>query len=207
MEYKVVNGKKRKYSEAAPNLYKPETRKGQTATSGGLGSDIVPYNCTAFIIDRSIVWMTDVQKIPDSTWNTLVRYAPRNSSPQYSDPEIDMNEGRKFSYVCVQYPLLILDCSGEENPKSHLTWAESVACAMRFKAERTYLIGIGHLLTHADLLVMCEEIDGTRKVGDKDKVIADCEVYMESRKKGLWKATKEEKLWMRPSYDGLRLAV
>lgn len=95
-------------------------------------------------------------------------------------------------------PVFILDCLRPEPHPSHYGISESVATARRMNAQRTYWLGFSHELTHDEWVSIGEAMDG-RPVTK--------EGLRPSARMALEKVEGGEPLWVRPSFDGLKISI
>lgn len=84
--------------------------------------EVHPYWCFGFMIQHSIVYMSDVSHIPEDVW-----------------PIIESGE---------QKSVLVVDCLRLRAHMSHMGVREAAATIRRLEAERNYLIGFNHELPH-----------------------------------------------------------
>lgn len=136
-----------------------------------------PYWCFGFVIQDSIVYMSDVSHIPEDAWAII-------------------EPGKRKS-------VLVIDCLRLQPHTSHMGLRETAATIRRLDAERNYVIGFNHDLLH-DEWVTIGKAAGCESV----RTLAD---MTESECEGV-KMMREEKVdgkghWVRPSHDGLRVAV
>ncbi|THH29721.1 hypothetical protein EUX98_g4464 [Antrodiella citrinella] len=144
-----------------------------------LPKPIQPYLCLGFVINDCITYISDVSHIPEDVWDFL-------------QPQNDGHEGANVP------PVFILDCLRPKSHTSHLGIAESVAYARRMGAQRTYLTGFGHEVSHDEYQRVCESVGG--------KVIPLGE-RTQSEEKCLSLIQEGKSLWLRPAFDGLRVFV
>jgi phosphoribosyl 1,2-cyclic phosphodiesterase len=135
-----------------------------------------PYFCYAFKIQDSVVYLSDVSWISEESWAVLNE--PSNNNPSH------------------QYAVAIVDCLRPMSHISHYGIKEAVNVARRINAQRTYLTGFGHEVSHDEYVTVGENVGG--KVIDnptvKEKYCIDL-------------LDKGQNIWLRPSHDGLRIEV
>jgi len=141
---------------------------------------IQPYLCFGFVINDCVTYISDVSHIPEDVWEFL---QPKS------------NDGHGGANVP---PVLVLDCLRPKPHTSHLGIAESVAYARRMGAQRTYLTGFGHEVSHDEYTRVCEF------VGGKAIPLAG---RTSSEEKCLDLIQDGRTLWLRPAFDGLRVYV
>ncbi|KII93635.1 hypothetical protein PLICRDRAFT_35866 [Plicaturopsis crispa FD-325 SS-3] len=136
---------------------------------------IHPYICFGFKI-RHLVYISDVSHIPDDTWSLLEQPRP--------------DEG--------PLPVFVLDCLRLHPHTSHLGFGDSVKTARRLAAQRTYLTGFGHEVSHDEYVRIGEAVGG-----------ADVESTSLTKveAKGVSLIGEGQPLWLRPAHDGLRIFI
>ena len=96
-----------------------------------------------------------------------------------------------------QIPMFILDCLRIKSHTSHFGLKQAVETVRRFKAQRSYLVGFTHDLSHEEYTEILRSM-------------SDDNVDLESASKLVLEAVelvKGEPQWTRPAYDGLRVFV
>ena len=96
-------------------------------------------------------------------------------------------------------PILVLDCLYLKPHKSHLSLQQSVEYARLIGSLRTYLVGFSHEVSHEEYETLLKAVGG-RQVPPEEMT--------EAVERGM--ATLDlrgEPIWIRPSYDGLRVFV
>ncbi|GAA94712.1 hypothetical protein E5Q_01365 [Mixia osmundae IAM 14324] len=166
-----------------------------------------PYICLGFLFDRAIAYLSDVNFIPEETWQ-LIR-------------------GSKESSI----PICIVDCLRIVPHTSHFGLPQAVATARRMGAQRTYLFGFAHRITHDAWVYATSALGKGRhahdapeplsKNGKRQKtkglvrapevgnVQAQWESFTEHALEELeeWEGGPREPIWVRPAFDGLRVWV
>lgn len=136
---------------------------------------IQPYPCFGFVVQDSLVYLSDVSHIPEDVWGFLKGDETTGSVP----------------------PVFVLDCLRLQPHTSHLGLAESITIARQMGAQRTYLTGFGHEVSHDEYVTFCEAASGkVKKVG-----------LTSTEKVGLPLVGEGKRVWVRPAYDGLRVFV
>ncbi|OCH87504.1 hypothetical protein OBBRIDRAFT_820602 [Obba rivulosa] len=138
---------------------------------------IQPYICFGFLIQQAIVYISDVSHIPDDVWTLF-----ESPSPAIQRPPL----------------VLVLDCLGLKPHRAHFSIAQSVATAKRMKADRTYLLGFSHKVSHDEYVAMGEAIGGKRLT---------TQMLTDSVRKGLGTIEEGQPIWVRPAFDGLKVVV
>ncbi|KAI0067920.1 hypothetical protein BV25DRAFT_888186 [Artomyces pyxidatus] len=139
-----------------------------------------PYICYGFEIQDSIVYLSDVSLIPDDSWELLERPA--------------LDGGRRKPYA-----VAIVDCLRPIAHISHYGIKEAVNCSRRLNAQRSYLIGFGHEISHEEYTTIGEVVGG-KDVSEFGKLSAGEEKCIERLDEG-------HPIWLRPSHDGLRFTI
>lgn len=121
-----------------------------------------------------MIYLSDVSHIPEDIWAYLKR----------SDVDVP--------------PVFVLDCLRLQPHTSHLGIADSVEIARRMGAQRTYLTGFGHEVSHDEYVTITEQVGGKRKTKTQLTTM---------EKSGLALIAEGEPIWMRPAFDGLRVFV
>jgi len=146
----------------------------QLEVPGKSASKIHPYVSWGFKVDEAVVYLADVSHIPDDSWPII------ESSPE-------------------TLPVFILDCLNIQAHVSHFGWAEAITTARRVAAQRTYLVGFCHKLSHDECVTLGEALGG--------KEIADTTELTVKQQEGLALIEEGEKVWLRPAHDGLRVFI
>lgn len=100
---------------------------------------IHPYLCFGFLIQDTIIYISDVSLIPDDTW-ALLELAKK------------------------PMPVLVLDCLRLRSHTSHMGIQEAVATVRRLNPSRTYLTGFSHDISHDEYVTI-----GRAAGGDEPK--------------------------------------
>jgi hypothetical protein len=135
------------------------------------------------VIHDSVVYISDVSHIPEDVWAMFGRSA---------------EDGEQEQQRTQVPPVLVLDCLRLQPHTSHLGIADSVAVARRMGAQKTYLTGFGHEVSHDEYVTMMEAVGGRQKF---DRPFTPVE------QQGLALIEEGSSIWIRPAYDGLRLFV
>lgn len=140
---------------------------------------IQPYLCFGFVINDCVTYMSDVSHIPEDVWEFL-------------QPQVNGHGGASVP------PVFILDCLRPKSHTSHLGIAESVTYARRMGAQRTYLTGFGHEVSHDEYTAVCESVGG-KEIPPAERTA--------SEEKCLNLIEEGKAIWLRPAFDGLRLFI
>lgn len=100
-----------------------------SGTSINVPPKIRPYLCFGFLIQDTIIYISDVSLIPDDTWAFL--------------------ESAKKPM-----PVLVLDCLRLRSHVSHMGVQEAVSTVRRLNPSRTYLTGFGHEISHDEYVTI-----------------------------------------------------
>lgn len=96
---------------------------------------IHPYLCFGFLIQDTIIYISDVSLIPDDTWALL--------------------ESAKKPM-----PVLVLDCLRLRSHTSHMGVQEAVTTVRRLNPRRTYLTGFSHDISHDEYVTIGKAAGG-----------------------------------------------
>lgn len=202
-------------------------------TFGPTGAVEGPYGCLAFLFDRSICYMSDVSSIPDSTYAPLGVLPPLSSSSSPASIHLSPNlttEGsdtdsdvtRSTSPVSTAatsldfepipmglppLPILVIDTLRLKPHTSHFGLAEAVSTANRLGAQRTYLLGFTHGVTHECWEKACEAI-GEGRIANEKSIEEEIEIGNhpdEFAQEALRVVGPVNPIWVRPAFDGLWL--
>ncbi|KAL4069423.1 beta-lactamase-like protein [Scleroderma citrinum] len=141
----------------------------------GLVPEVQPYWCFGFMIQQSIVYMSDVSHIPEDAW-TIIESGKRKS-------------------------VLVVDCLRLRPHTSHMGIQEAATTIRRLDAERNYLIGFNHDLLHDEWVTIGKAVGygPVENTADMTKpVYAGVKMIREGKVDG-------KGHWVRPSHDGLRV--
>ena len=127
-----------------------------------------------------MVYLSDVSHIPEDIWALFNR--PADGSQQSSVP-----------------PVFVLDCLRLKPHTSHLGLAQSIEIARRMGAERTYLTGFGHEVSHEEYVTITEAVSGGNIKYHAQLTAVE--------KQGLEMIPEGRATWVRPAFDGLRVFV
>ncbi|KDQ20404.1 hypothetical protein BOTBODRAFT_123974 [Botryobasidium botryosum FD-172 SS1] len=149
----------------------PNTLETTASGSPSLPAKVTPYICYGFVVNSRVVYLSDVSHIPPAAWDAI----------QTASPRCDV---------------LVADCLRIASHISHFGINDVVQTARRLGAGRTYIVGMGHSVTH-DQWVQIGESAGGQKVPDP---VGKVEIALESMEEG-------EDVWVRPAIDGLRVSL
>ncbi|KAI9462316.1 beta-lactamase-like protein [Lactarius psammicola] len=159
---------------AAPAL--PSRRPLASSNDGQGVPELYPYLCHAFKIQDSVIYLSDVSWISDESWAVINQPSVDNPSHQYA--------------------VAIVDCLRPVAHISHYGIREAVNVARRINAQRTYLTGFGHEVSHEEYVTIGEHVGGKTI----DNLTATEKYCIDLVDEG-------KKIWLRPSHDGLRFDV
>jgi len=130
-------------SDGAPgiNLYTPLSTLPSTPTKSGLSllaDKVTPYTANGFLIQDSLIYISDASFIPNETWTLLEESRKRNGRPSVA----------------------IIDCLRPMAHTSHFGLREAVATAREIGAVRSYCVGFGHEVSHASYEKIFGAVDG-----------------------------------------------
>ncbi|KAI9444963.1 beta-lactamase-like protein [Lactarius indigo] len=159
---------------AAPAL---PSRQPLASVNDGQGvPELYPYLCHAFKIQDSVIYLSDVSWISDESWAVINQPSVNNPSHRYA--------------------VAIVDCLRPIAHISHYGIREAVNVARRINAQRTYLIGFGHEVSHEEYVTIGEHVGG-KTIDNPTAIEKQCIDLVDEGKK----------IWLRPSHDGLRFEV
>lgn len=141
------------------------------------GDDLQPYLSFGFKIKEEIIYISDVSHIPDNVWPIL---CPLNSSSAT--------------------PVCVLDCLQLKPHASHMNLAQSVDVARKIHAQKTYLTGFCHEVTHDEYVNITSALQ-THDFQHSSAMLSELETS------ALSTIAKGNPLWIRPAHDGLRVLV
>lgn len=136
---------------------------------------VQPYFSLGFRIGDHIVYLSDVSHIPESAWPII----------------LERKDDRPL-------PVCILDCLGLRRHTSHFGLDQTVEAARKIGAQRTYILGFSHAVSHDEYVTITEVLGGNTK---DESSLSDIE------KKGIELLGAGEAIWMRPAHDGLRVFI
>ena len=92
-----------------------------------LANKVTPYISNGFLIQGSLIYISDASSVPEETWALLEESRNRNGQPLVA----------------------VVDCLRPLKHTSHFGLKETVATARRIGAIRTYCVGFGHEVSHS----------------------------------------------------------
>jgi len=155
-------------------------------TAGQNPKEIYPYICWGFKIDDSVVYLSDVSHIPD--YSVL----------------------KSFSGTL---PVFVLDCLHLDSHISHFGLVDALDTALKVGAQRTYLTGFSHRISHDEYVTLGEHISLGSNITTTDTPQSSAQVksglaLIKKYYAGLSSlVTVEQGIWVRPAHDGLRVFV
>ncbi|KAF8272972.1 hypothetical protein EI94DRAFT_1717135 [Lactarius quietus] len=160
--------------QAGPGL--PSRRLPASADDGQGVPELYPYLCHAFKIQDSVIYLSDVSWISDESWAVI------------NQPSVDNPSHR--------YAVAIVDCLRPIAHISHYGIKEAVNVARRINAQRTYLTGFGHEVSHEEYVTIGEYVGG-KTIDNPTAMEKYCIDLVDEGKN----------IWLRPSHDGLQFEV
>ena len=143
---------------------------------------IQPYLCLGFIIEDAVVYLSDVSHIPEDVWALFERADDGHNPSQTPRPSV-----------------FVLDCLRLIPHTSHLGLAQSIEIARRMGADRTYLTGFGHEVSHDEYVTITEAVSGGKAKPTRSLTAVE--------KQGVEMVPDGKAVWVRPAFDGLRVFV
>jgi hypothetical protein len=98
---------------------------------------VTPYIANGFLIQGSLIYMSDASLVPKETWALLEDSWKRNGQPSVA----------------------VVDCLRPVKHTSHFGLKEAVSTARKIGAVRTYCVGFGHEVSHASYEKIFEGVD------------------------------------------------
>lgn len=147
-----------------------------SANNGQGVPELHPYLCHAFKIQDSVIYLSDVSWISDESWAVINQPSVNNPSHRYA--------------------VAIVDCLRPIAHISHYGIKEAVNVARRINAQRTYLTGFGHEVSHEEYVTIGEHVGG-KAISNPTATEKYCIDLVDEGKE----------IWLRPSHDGLRFEV
>ena len=99
---------------------------------------VTPYIANGFLIQGSLLYISDASFVPEETWTLLEESRKLNGRPSVA----------------------VVDCLRPLKHTSHFGLKEAVSTARRIGAVRTYCVGFGHEVSHASYEKIFGAIDG-----------------------------------------------
>jgi hypothetical protein len=185
-----------------------------------------PLICLGFIFDESVIYMSDLDSIPPSTWDILNRtfhLASTHSKQSFplTPNDTPPHSARMSSPITPSRPLvLIIDVLWPINyHSSHINLAQAMEIAIKLNPHMTYITDMTHPTTHFMWEEICRSISGkdghyTTEEGDRWHPDADAtrdvvkKVWSDPQFQG--DAGRRIKSWggrVEPGWDGLVLQV
>lgn len=161
-------------------------------TAGQPSKEVHPYICWGFNIEDSVVYLSDVSFIPD-------------------DSVLKSASGI--------LPVIILDCLTLKSHTSHFGLVDALDTALGVAAQRTYLTGFGHRVSHDEYVTLGEMIQRgsgtlttdasqqTARVQDGLELIKQYFTGLSLPHQQALIDTGAKGIWLRPAHDGLRVCI
>ncbi|KAG8985706.1 hypothetical protein FRB90_004498 [Tulasnella sp. 427] len=157
-----------------------------------------PFKCFSFIFNNSLIYMSDVSNIPEEQWPIILHPPPQpcgEGAVERSVPREDENNEPSRA----DYKVFIVDVLRPTPFVSHFGLDQAVQAARKIGAVRNFTLGFCHDMNHDQWLAISEAIgqprDAWLKYTDPDVQAA------------LGVVSEGPSVWMRPSFDGLRIVV
>ncbi|KAG9013901.1 hypothetical protein FRB94_004281 [Tulasnella sp. JGI-2019a] len=173
-----------------PSGFRDISRSGAvTPNTSAQPETSIPLKCFAFVINNTLLYMSDVSHIPDDEWSTILNPPSRPRAVDATDDNADSSPPK------TQYSAFIVDLLRPVTFVSHFGIDQAVTAARRIGAHRNYTVGMNHPISHDQWISIGEYL----------------ELGSDSNEAPLQEAlslvSKGEPLWMRPAFDGLRLVI
>jgi len=131
------------HSTPPPTLPSAPTRSGMSQ----FANTVTPYIANGFLIQGSMIYISDASFVPDGTWVLLEESRKRNGQPSVA----------------------VIDCLRPEKHTSHFGLREALSTARRIGAIRSYCVGFGHEVSHVTYEKIFGAVDGR---SDRDGLTA-----------------------------------
>ncbi|KAI5475376.1 hypothetical protein MNV49_001480 [Pseudohyphozyma bogoriensis] len=105
-----------------------------------------PLICNGFLINSSLLYISDVSYIPWATWAAI--------AAECSLPD-ETGQFHSASSTLPRIQAAILDCTGLKSGSSHFGFPQAIDTAHRLGAARTYLTDLPHLTSHECWVYTC----------------------------------------------------
>jgi len=206
--FEVQHG--RLWAAASPPAFTPTpaittpsspTKMPSTPKPGPSASSLVPPAAPA-LVSRQLLASADGQGVPELYPYLCHAFKIKDSVIYLSDVSWISDESwavinqPSIDDPSHRYAVAIVDCLRPIAHISHYGIREAVNVARRINAKRTYLTGFGHEVSHEEYATIGEYVGG--------KTI---ESLTAMEKHCIDLVDEGEKIWLRPSHDGLRFEV
>lgn len=165
------------YAKDEPSATSPVTSQTKEPT---------PFKCFAFVVNNVMVYMSDVSNIPEEAWQ-IIQHPPALPSASSPDPSSP------------RYQTFIVDVLRPAPFVSHFGLDQAVSAVRRLSAKKNYLIGPTHELNHDQWVSVGEGLEKPSKGGDA--------MLPAVVQEALDVVSPGPAVWLRPSFDGLRIVV
>lgn len=145
-----------------------------------------PYLIPSFLIDNSLLWMSDVREIPETT---LQRIRQHTQNPDGTST---------LSLVVIDGNDSIANNIWLPHGRLH----ESLASILALGCQHNLLVGMGHHTVHQGLDAVGRELQGARLSGDEDDYVAATRAKVPD---DAWNDLVDKRVHIRPAYDGLKV--
>lgn len=150
----------------------------------------VPFICLGFVFDERLIYLSDLNAMPERTWDLL-----KAAVPNFSDS------------------VLIMDTLWPWRPHpSHVSFPQAMDITLGIKPKATYLLGMTHPTTH----YVWEEVglsirdQQRRDPKHADTLLADALIAKIWEHEDMVKIADDLKAWggrVEPAWDGLGLEI
>lgn len=158
----------------------------------------MPYMTLALLIEEKILWMTDINAIPERAWNVLFYGVTGDGG----DVALDQPKRR--------LPIAFIDLADHMMiGRAHLDLRGFMETVNRLEPECTFAIGMNHTLCYGELVALGQEAEGQRSVGTEDAFIEKA-LYGDVSKlarDGLFEEIRHKRLHFRPAFDGMAVSM
>lgn len=137
-----------------------------------------PYISHGFKFLDSVVYISDVSFIPEDSWRVI----------------LPVHQGAE------RVPLFVIDCLRLNKHISHFGVREAVDAARRLNAQRTYLTGFGHEVSHDEYVAILE-------FAQNGQTTEKTESRSSNIREGIKLIGDSPVPWSRPAFDGLKVVI
>ncbi|GEM11779.1 metallo-beta-lactamase domain containing protein [Rhodotorula toruloides] len=187
-----------------------------------------PLISLGFLIDSTVLYLSDVSRVPKSQIARLASYLslPSASSSSSSSflPTPRSTNAPSLPHLPTLDTLITDTCSlFSPDPRSHLTLALALSLSARLGARRTYLTDLPHGVSHADWLAWAERFSArgagqAKREGETAYLVTQAEISprcfaraanafiaLYASEEGEGEEKVADARWVRPAFDGLVL--
>ncbi|BGP35874.1 hypothetical protein JCM10296v2_007726 [Rhodotorula toruloides] len=182
-----------------------------------------PLIALGFLVDSTVLYLSDVSRVPEAQIVRLASYLSLPASPSSSLSSFDPCSRLPSRQLPTLDTLIVDTCSlFSSNPRSHFTLAQALSLAARLGARKTYLTDLPHGISHAAWLEWATAFSTHGAGAARSEEETDALVSLSTRSpRSFARAanafiasyaaeTGEDEVaegrWVRPAFDGLVLS-